>query len=189
MKVKSKICIKCEKRKYSKSFPLGANICKKCKAEYSKLYRKTHKDTRDRTEYRKQYYSKNKQRFSEWNKKWRENNDRSEYHKTYRNANPSAKIAGNCRNRIRNAIKMGYKSKKSLSLTGCANWNELKTYIESKFLDGMTWENYGEWHIDHIIPCASFDLTVEEEQKKCFHYSNLQPLWAIDNIKKGDRIL
>jgi hypothetical protein len=189
MKVKSKICIKCEKRKYSKSFSLGTNICKKCKAKYNKLYRKTHKDIRNRTEYRKQYYYNNQQRFSEWNKKWRKNNDRSEYYKNYRNTNPSAKIACYCRNRIRNCIKKGYKSQSSLFLTGCANWNELKIYIESKFLDGMTWDNMGEWHIDHIIPCANFDLTDPKQQKKCFHYTNLQPLWAIDNIKKSNKII
>ena len=53
----------------------------------------------------------------------------------------------------------------------------------------MSWDNQGEWHIDHIIPCASFDLTNEEEQEKCFHYTNLQPLWAIDNMVKGCKII
>ena len=54
----------------------------------------------------------------------------------------------------------------------------------------MTWKNHGlkGWHIDHIIPCAAFDLTKEEEQKKCFHYSNLQPLWWIDNLKKSNKM-
>jgi hypothetical protein len=51
----------------------------------------------------------------------------------------------------------------------------------------MNWENQGEWHIDHILPCASFDLTKEEEQRKCFHYTNLQPLWAKDNMIKGSK--
>ena len=49
----------------------------------------------------------------------------------------------------------------------------------------MTWENHGEWHIDHIKPCASFNLLNEDEQKKCFHYTNLQPLWASENLSKG----
>lgn len=51
----------------------------------------------------------------------------------------------------------------------------------------MSWENYGKWHIDHIKPCSKFDLTVKEEQYKCFHYSNLQPLWGPENSAKGNR--
>lgn len=51
----------------------------------------------------------------------------------------------------------------------------------------MSWSNYGKWHIDHIIPCAAFDLSDEFEQRACFHYSNLQPLWAYDNIGKSDK--
>jgi hypothetical protein len=51
----------------------------------------------------------------------------------------------------------------------------------------MKWDNYGEWHIDHIKTCASFDLSKSEEQHNCFHYSNLQPLWAIDNFRKHDK--
>jgi hypothetical protein len=117
-----------------------------------------------------------------------EKNDRSQYHKKYLDENPSAKIACYCRNRIRNCIKKGWKSQSSLSLTGCNSWNELKQYLENKFQKGMTWDNYGEWHIDHIKPCSAFDLTDTSEQKKCFHYTNLQPLWAMDNLSKSDRI-
>ena len=51
----------------------------------------------------------------------------------------------------------------------------------------MSWNNYGEWHVDHIKPCAKFDLSEEEQQKKCFNYKNLQPLWGEDNLKKGDK--
>jgi len=99
----------------------------------------------------------------------------------------------NIKNRIR--MNLGTRlwqvvSKKhgnTMELTGCTT-EFLMTYIESKFADDMNWDNYGKWHIDHIIPCASFDLESLEEQKKCFHWSNLQPLWAADNIRKGCRL-
>ncbi len=66
-----------------------------------------------------------------------------------------------------------------------------REHLEKQFKEGMTWENHGlyGWHIDHIIPCASFDLTDLEQQKKCFHYTNLQPLWAKENLIKGVKIL
>jgi hypothetical protein len=81
--------------------------------------------------------------------------------------------------------------RKSYSITkliGCPLL-ELKSYLESRFLPGMSWENRSEWHIDHIRPCASFDLTDLEQQRACFHYTNLQPLWAADNHRKGAKVL
>ena len=87
------------------------------------------------------------------------------------------------RNRIRRALK-GNKSKTTVKLIGCSI-NFLKNYLERQFTKGMSWDNYGKWHIDHIKPCCSFDLTKSSEQRKCFHYTNLQPLWAMDNLKKG----
>ena len=78
------------------------------------------------------------------------------------------------------------KSDRTISLVGCSI-GFLKKYIESKFLSGMTWRNYGlrGWHIDHVVPCATFDLKNTEDQKKCFHYTNLQPMWWLDNLKKS----
>lgn len=83
----------------------------------------------------------------------------------------------------------GKKHSSALDLLGCSLEN-LKSHIEHQFRDGMTWENYGRrsWHIDHIRPISSFDLTRLEEQKVCFHYTNLQPLWANENLSKGNRI-
>jgi hypothetical protein len=72
------------------------------------------------------------------------------------------------------------------NLIGC-NSKKLSNYLSNLFLKGMSIKNHGEWHIDHIIPCASFDLTDPEQQKQCFYYTNLQPLWADDNLKKGDK--
>ena len=76
------------------------------------------------------------------------------------------------------------KSKSTLELLGCTI-KEARVYIENQFSDRMSWENAGDWHIDHRRPCASFDLTLESEQKKCFHYTNLQPLWGYENLSKG----
>lgn len=92
----------------------------------------------------------------------------------------------NIRSRIIHILQGRKKSLPTLQLTGCKNRDELRRHIEEKFKPGMTWDNYGTaWHVDHIRPCASFDLSDKEQQKECFHYSNLQPLWADENIKKN----
>jgi len=79
------------------------------------------------------------------------------------------------------------KQDKTYDLLGCSKKEFIK-YFEAKFTEGMSWDKMGnEIHIDHIIPCCSFDLTQEEEQKKCFHYTNLQPLWAVENLSKGGK--
>jgi hypothetical protein len=77
----------------------------------------------------------------------------------------------------------------TLSVIGCTV-DELVDHIESQFTDGMTWDNTSEWHIDHIIPCALYgdDIVDAAEQKKCFNYRNLRPLWAAENIRKGDKL-
>jgi hypothetical protein len=76
-----------------------------------------------------------------------------------------------------------------LNLLGCPV-EQFKSHLEKLWQSNMTWENHGidGWHIDHIIPCASFDLSKIEEQKKCFHYTNLQPLWGRENQSKGKKI-
>jgi len=86
--------------------------------------------------------------------------------------------------RVRDALNGQEKHRKTMEYVGC-DAEALREYLESKFLDGMTWENKHEFHIDHIRPCASFDLDNEVERHKCFHYTNLQPLWAADNLSKG----
>jgi len=103
-----------------------------------------------------------------------------------RKKDPAFKILTILRGRIRQALKGYNKSDLTVKLLGCSI-EEFWIHLEKKFIRGMTRENHGEWHVDHIIPCASFDLSKPEEQAKCFHYTNLQPLWAIDNLKKGDR--
>lgn len=123
-------------------------------------------------EYDKEYKSKNKDKSNKYNsEKWK--ND------------PQYKIRKILRGRLHSALKYNKKSISILILLGCSI-EEFKLYIESKFLPEFTWENHGEiWEIDHILPCASFDLTIVEEQKKCFHYSNHSPLFKTTKIAKS----
>lgn len=101
------------------------------------------------------------------------------------------RMEGILRCRIGDAIREQKcrKSYRTLELIGCSI-DKLIEYLESKFLPGMSWENHGRygWHLDHILPCSSFDLTNPWQQKLCFHYTNLQPLWAVDNLTKSDKI-
>lgn len=83
-------------------------------------------------------------------------------------------------------IKQQHKYYRTEKLLG-ADINTVRQHLEKQFLPGMTWDNHGDWHIDHIKPCALFDLTQKCQQLQCFHYTNLQPLWAMDNIKKGKK--
>ena len=73
----------------------------------------------------------------------------------------------------------------TMFLIGC-EIDYLMYHIQCQFTKGMSWDNYGFWHIDHKLPCVKFDLSKPIEQRKCFNFKNLQPLWAIDNIKKSD---
>jgi hypothetical protein len=79
---------------------------------------------------------------------------------------------------------------KTREFLGCSI-EEFRKHLESQFTEGMTWDNYGYygWHVDHILPVDSFDMTDPEQQRKCFHYTNLQPLWAPDNFEKSNKIL
>ena len=88
------------------------------------------------------------------------------------------------RRRLRKIIKEKRASLHFNKMIGCSP-AALCHQLESKFLPGMSWANYGEWHIDHIKPCAMFDLSQDDQVIACFNHSNLQPLWAKDNIAKG----
>jgi len=130
-------------------------------------------------EYSKKYYLKNKERIIRRIVKY----DR---HKLCIDLN--YRLKKNLRARIWTALKGKMKSDSTMKLVGCS-LKEFWDHLEKKFQAGMTRKNHGLWHVDHIIPCASFDFSDPEQQKKCFHYINLQPLWAIDNIRKGKKII
>ena len=94
------------------------------------------------------------------------------------------RLARLLRNRFRMALKNSAKTSSALLYLGCS-MEELREHLQKQFKPRMSWKNYGKWHIDHIRPLSSFDLSKKEECEKALHYTNLQPLWAIDNMKKG----
>jgi len=110
-----------------------------------------------------------------------------EYHKNRRATDPLFKLAGLLRSRIIYAFKVeGYKKTgKTEELLG-TDFETVKNHVESLFIEGMTWNNHGEWEIDHIKPMAS--ANTEEELRKLCHFTNLQPLWKSENRQKSDKI-
>ena len=121
--------------------------------------------------------------------------NRKRYRAKQYKENPQFRLAENVRKRITRYMKgiKGTKFGKTNELLGC-DWKFLKRHLEKQFYNQrktnleMSWNNYGKWHVDHIIPLSNFDLTKSAEQFKACHYSNLQPLWAEDNIEKKDRL-
>jgi len=110
---------------------------------------------------------------------------RAKYQKTQRDTKGQFKIADNLRRRVNSALHGKSKSSSTEKLLGCSI-RELLNYLQKKFTSDMSMENYGKvWEIDHIIPCSKFDLSKTNEQKICFHFTNLQPLPIIENRKKS----
>jgi hypothetical protein len=108
------------------------------------------------------------------------------WHNNYLNTHPEAKIASNLRIRLLQAVVSEQKAGSAVRDLGCTI-KYLKIHIASKFLEGMSWNNHGEWHIDHVVPLSKFDLTNREQFLKACHFTNLQPLWEADNLRKGNR--
>ena len=96
---------------------------------------------------------------------------------------PAYRLSVRLRNRLNDAIKGKFKAGSAVSLLGCSI-DELLRHFDGLFTDGMTWANHGEWHIDHIRPLSSFDLEDQAQLAVACHYSNLQPLWATENLRK-----
>lgn len=115
--------------------------------------------------------------------------DKRSYAKAMKNylSKPSNRIAHTYRSSLCRYIKAKRPRNTTKDFLGCT-FEELKEHLESQFTEGMSWDNYGEWHIDHIIPCAFFDLTKPSHQKVCFNWQNLQPLWESDNCSKRQSI-
>ena len=139
----------------------------------------------------KQYYENNKEKRINYQKIWKiKNRDLiTKRERKKRQTNPTYKLLNNLRRRILLALKGNKKSTNTLILLGVPNLEFLWNHLESTFKPGMTRENHGLWHIDHIRPCSSFDLSKSEEQVKCFHYTNLQALWAHENLSKSNKFV
>jgi len=149
---------------------------RKCKLSFKKLRHKQN-EIKEKIE-RKDYNKKNRAKINEKMK-----------------TNIQYKIRKRLNNRLafwlKQYVKKGIQAKKQSKLTillGCSIPNFIK-YIENQFQEGMSWENYGlyGWHLDHKIPCSKFNLSNPEDQKRCFDYTNLQPLWAKENLSKSDK--
>ena len=170
---------------------------KEKKRVYAREYLKKHPNKN------KDYYAKNRERLREQKRKHRIENPEQYRQYKIKNREKTAKytldkynsdlqfnIKTKCRRRIGMALRKSYttKAKKTTELLGIS-YEGMKKHLESQFTEGMTWEKFmnGEIHIDHIRPLNYFDLTDPEEQKKAFHYTNTQPLWARDNWVKQAR--
>lgn len=137
------------------------------------------------------YYGKNREKELERHRRYRiANRDKLRRASNQRYAkNVNHRIRTILAARIHDVLNGLQKVDKTMHLIGCS-MEQLKARLASQFKTGMAWDNYGYrgWHVDHIRPCASFDLRDPEQQRLCFHYTNLQPLWAEENQQKGAKL-
>jgi len=209
--MENKICDKCGLEKSLTEFYFRTdsrkyrNMCKKCCQGQGKIYTNNHR--KQKKEYDTIYYKENIDDILKRNKKYREDNpdlikrERINYQpiKTKRHlerleTDINYKITNRLRIRLNDVVRNNRKAGSAVKDLGCdvvylKNYLEVLFCVDPKTNKIMSWENYGEWHIDHIIPLASFDLTDREQFLKACHYTNLQPLWAEDNLKKGSKII
>lgn len=208
--MKEKICSVCKIKKTLDNFYPRKNrktdsSCNKCCTEKKRRYRLrnlehckeiSRKWRKKRTlkikEENRTQYLKNRESRLEYQKKYNKKNKNKIriYYRTYdkiRKDKIQRKIRNAISRRILHELK-GKKVKKTCEYIGCSI-ETLMEHIQKQFKEGMTWENHGlyTWHIDHIEALSKFDLTQESERYKAFNYNNLQPLWALENLKKGKK--
>ena len=191
-------CLDCDKDLVDAKGP--KKRCDICNKEYRKLYSQIRNQDPKRKEQNRErlirFRQKNPDKNKEYNKKYSTGKNRDKYlaqkrerNKKYYINNVQYKLGQLLRYRLWISLKEQNSDNinSAKELLGCSK-EELIEHLESQFSEGMTWENWSlnGWHIDHIRPVSSFDLSDPAQAKECFHYSNLQPLWAIDNLKKSD---
>lgn len=154
-------------------FPCNRKKINECSFKRKDKRHAQNKENRESIkEYNKKYYTENRKIFQENYKKYLKNN-------------PEFKIIHNTRVRINCALKNNFKSSSTENLLGC-NLSDYKKYLENQSTPEMSWDNYGSyWDIDHIKPCSSFNLSILEEQKICFHFTNTRPLSKLENQRKN----
>lgn len=183
-----------------------STVCRKCRSAYVKRHYRENAERRKAES--REWYHQNRERASAARKGdyiknidvyrarrkaayWSDPESAKEAARKYslkrRWEDPLYRVVLRCRKRVWEAhSRKGYtKRSKTFSLIGCSQ-EALSAHLESMFVDGMTWGNYGEWHVDHVIPLSSA-ASIEEVEALC-HFSNLQPLWAADNLRKGAKI-
>jgi hypothetical protein len=196
--METKICIKCNIEQsidefvvYNISKNARINECKKCKSIYQQEY--IQKNSEKLKKQKKEYREKNKEKVFFLKQKYYLNNKEkiNRYKRDWENNKRKNDVLFKLKQLIRHRIYVFLKTKnitknnKTFNIVGCEP-SVLKEHLEKKFVLGMSWSNYGEWHIDHIIPLSSGKS--EDEIYKLCHYTNLQPLWGEDNMKKGNKI-
>jgi Prasinovirus endonuclease VII len=188
-----KICNACQESLEEDSFYRKRNslesICKNCKRQKSNHPALVIKRKQRQKKYRQENKIKESLRVLTWQKENRLHvNDRQrKWRREYRRKNPMFSIRCNLSSYLSMLLRgKGGKESKTLDLLGCSLL-EFKSWLTSRFQHGMSWEKYGKWHVDHVKPCSKFDLSNPQQQKECFHYTNLQPLWAKENLSKGGR--
>ncbi len=201
-----KKCNKCGEAKAITTFAIDNNLksgrrgtCSSCIKEYrtknkdiiSQYHKKRYLLIKDEVSVAsKSYYEKNKEEVRSRHKKYRENNKESinEYYRRKRLNDPMYRVICSMRTRVnRFCRQVGInKANRTIDLIGCSI-EEFKFHIEFRFVGDMSWDNYGKWHIDHITPLST--ASNSKDLMTLNHYTNLQPLWAFDNISKGNRVL
>lgn len=166
------------------------NICRSCMSLYSKAYRKANLSyfNAKMRDYLKADPERYRRLNSESYYRNRENRIKNAVicERKRMAEDPTFLLMKRLRCRVWYALCGAKKQDTTVRLLGCTP-GQARRHIENQFKPGMSWKNYGEWHIDHIRPCSSFDLTDLGQQRQCFHYSNLQPLWSIENLSKGSK--
>jgi hypothetical protein len=181
-------------REYRKRNPDKVAEWAKRRIKYFQEYRKATKQ--HRVKYLNEWREANRKHVNKQAQRYRKKDGYREKHLEYKRGyyirkkdNIEFRILRRLRDRVWKAMRRRPKHGRTIATLGCS-MEDFLIYLESKFEPGMSLENYGKvWHIDHIMPCAIFDLAKPEHQKRCFHFSNLQPMFAHKNLKKHAKVI